>query len=70
MNFFKKIFGFRDSIKEHFVYNPKEDITASELSQLIPLIVNHRFSNINSLKIKIDLLPREVSRHLILKKIN
>ena len=48
------------------VFSPQEDITAFELSKLLPLIINKR--DAESLHLKIEALPEHIKRHITDKK--
>ena len=68
MNILRKIFGITPPAKEQFVFEPKDDITAHELSKLLPIIVSrYGHGSLDRLQTKINSLPEAVSRHLVLK---
>lgn len=50
--------------KKKLIFSPKEDITAYELSQLIPYIVKHQLQSHEQLEQILNQFPENIKRHI------
>jgi hypothetical protein len=62
-NLYRKIFFSDGNTQSPLEFSPKEDITAYELSLLLPLIMR-KYRSFKDLKDKLDLMPDNIKRHL------
>lgn len=66
MKTYREIF-FSDGVVSRYEFNPQKDITAYELSLLLPLMINKR-SSTEKVGEKLKLMPVEIMRHITVIK--